>query len=254
VVHLIFHHDHRLRQIRQRLPRLSSPIRLKAFRSSSRNENRTPPPQRILDIGAGTGLLGRPLIAAGSTVIECDPSQLLLQQCNGHKVAARAENLPFTDESFDAVTAAQCWHWFDRIIAPREIHRVLKPQGRIAIIYQTYLRLPGNIAAASEQIILRHRPRWRHAGGVGINGQALKDLQTARFTQIESFSFDVEIPYTRDAWQGFIRTCSPVGPSLSADELARFDIDHAAMLLSGQKISRFPTVSSQQSQPALEAL
>jgi len=190
------------------------------------------PAQRILEIGAGTGLLGRPLIAGGSSVIECDTSQLLLQQCTGHRVAARAEELPFPAESFDAVTAAQCWHWFDRIAAPREIHRVLKPQGRIAIIYQTYLPLPGNVAAASEQIILRHRPGWRHAGGVGINGQALKDLQTARFTQIESFSFDVEIPFTRAAWQGFIRTCSPLGPSLSADELARFDNDHAAALQS----------------------
>jgi len=190
------------------------------------------PAQRILDIGAGTGLLGRPLIAAGSSVIECDPSQLLLQKCKGHRIAARAENLPFPANSFDAVTAAQCWHWFDRTIAPPEIHRVLRPQGRIAIIYQTYLPLPGNIAAASEAIILRHRPGWRHAGGVGINGQALKDLQTARFTEIESFSFDVEIPYTRDAWQGFIRTCSAVGPSLSVDELAHFDNDHAAALQS----------------------
>lgn len=187
--------------------------------------------QKILDIGAGTGLLTRHLTASGADVIQCDASIALLKLSSGRRIAGRAEHLPFADETFDAVTAGQCWHWFDRVAAPREIGRVLKPSGRIAIIYQTYLPIEGNIAAASEQVILRHRPRWRHAGGVGINGQALKDLQTARFGQIESFSFDVVIPFTREKWQGFIRTCSAVGPSLCDEDLAKFERDHAMVLL-----------------------
>jgi len=65
---------------------------------------------------------------------------------------------------------------------------------------------------------------------VGINGQALKDVQIAGFDEIESFSFDAAFAYTREAWRGFIRTCSAVGPSLSAEALARFDAEHAEML------------------------
>jgi hypothetical protein len=79
-------------------------------------------------------------------------------------------------------------------------------------------------------LILKYRPGWRHAGGVGINGQALKDVQVAGFEGIESFSFDAAFEYTRDAWRGFIRTCSAVGPSLSAEALSHFDAEHAAML------------------------
>jgi ubiquinone/menaquinone biosynthesis C-methylase UbiE len=45
--------------------------------------------------------------------------------------------LPFADNSFDVVTAAQCWHWFDRVQAPREILRVLRPNGSLAVVYQT---------------------------------------------------------------------------------------------------------------------
>ncbi len=187
--------------------------------------------QKILDIGAGTGLLSRHLAATGAEVMQCDASIALLKHSSGRRIAGRAEHLPFADESFDAVTAGQCWHWFDRLAAPKEIRSALRPGGRIAIIYQTYLPIEGNIAAASEEIILRYRPRWRHAGGVGINGQALKDLQTARFQQIESFSFDVDIPFTREQWQGFIRTCSAVGPSLTAEDLARFEEAHAKALL-----------------------
>ena len=187
--------------------------------------------QVILDVGAGTGLLGRRLARAGVRVIETDAKLELVREAWGaERLVARAEALPFGDEQFDAVTAGQCWHWFDRRVAPLEIRRLLKTGGRLAIIYQTYLPIEGNVAAASEAVILKYRPGWRHAGGVGINGQALKDMQGAGFDEIESFSFDATYGYTREAWRGFVRTCSAVGPSLPAEVVARFDAEHAEML------------------------
>jgi len=189
------------------------------------------PGQRILDIGAGTGLLGRGFLAAGAKVIECEPSVDLLRMAESpYRVAAAAETLPFEDHSFEAVTAAQCWHWFDRVAAPREIRRVLQPGGIIAIIYQTHLPLENTLAHATEELILKHRPRWRHAGAVGVNGQALKDLQSAGFVEIESFTFDVLISFTPIAWRGYVRTWSAVGPSMSADMLVRFDDELAELL------------------------
>src|SRR3954467_9522325 len=88
--------------------------------------------QFILDVGAGTGLLGRGLTAGGARVVESDASfELLRHATAGPRVVAKAERLPFGDRVFDAVTAGQSWHWFDRRVAPRESRRVLKPGGRV---------------------------------------------------------------------------------------------------------------------------
>src|SRR5262245_18395112 len=102
------------------------------------------PGQRVLDLGAGTGLFGAELTARACHVIHLDPSPGLLK--HPHAVVARAEAIPFADEAFDVVAAAQCWHWFDRALAPREILRVLKPAGRLAVVYQMYIPLPGSVA------------------------------------------------------------------------------------------------------------
>jgi hypothetical protein len=79
-------------------------------------------------------------------------------------------------------------------------------------------------------LILRHRPGWRHANSTGINGQVLRDMQASGFVEIESFSFDVEIPFSREAWRGFIRTTSPIGASMTPEQVERFDSEHAKLL------------------------
>lgn len=199
--------------------------------------------QTVLDVGAGTGLLARELQSRGCDVTLSDTSIELLRRVEeGARgaVVAPAECLPFAAESFDIVTAAQCWHWFDRTRAPFEIHRVLRPGGRLAAIYQTYIPLPGSVAEASERLILRYRRGWRHANSSGISGQVLRDMQVAGFVGIESFSFDVEIAFNHEQWRGYVRASSAVGASMPADELQRFDADHAALLRNWPAELRIP--------------
>jgi SAM-dependent methyltransferase len=200
------------------------------------------PEQSLLDVGAGSGALTSLLRRLGCKVIALDISRTLLTAANAgpHAVAARAERLPFAQESFDGAFAAQSWHWFDRQIAPPEILRVLRPGGVLAVLYQMYVPIPGTVAAATERLILEHQPRWRHANSAGINGQVLRDMQQHGFTGIESFSFDTLETFTHEQWRGFIRTTSAVGASMSADKLKAFDRAHADLLTPWPELLSIP--------------
>jgi ubiquinone/menaquinone biosynthesis C-methylase UbiE len=97
-------------------------------------------PVLVLDVAAGTGKLTRQLRAFGHRVVGLEPSVQMLNRLHlaGKEipvVAARAEALPFRPATFDAVTVAQAWHWFDRTAATAELARVLRPGGHAGILW-----------------------------------------------------------------------------------------------------------------------
>jgi SAM-dependent methyltransferase len=94
-------------------------------------------PVRVVDLGAGTGILTAALARLGADVVavEPDPSMLaeLGRQLPGVRaVEGRAEALPLPDRSVDAVLCGQAMHWFDLDRALPEIARVLTPGGVLA--------------------------------------------------------------------------------------------------------------------------
>lgn len=97
-------------------------------------------PAAVLDLGAGTGKLTRALVAAGHDVVAVDPSEPMLAQLRAvlPGVDARsgtAESLPLPDGAVDVVTVAQAYHWFNPRVALPEIARVLRPGGRLALVW-----------------------------------------------------------------------------------------------------------------------
>ncbi len=94
---------------------------------------------RVLDLAAGTGKLTRPLLASGLDVIAVEPQGELRESLIATIGAERvrdglAERIPLADDSVDAVTVADAFHWFDAPSALAEIHRVLRPAGGLAIL------------------------------------------------------------------------------------------------------------------------
>ncbi len=197
------------------------------------------PGQRLLDLGTGTGSLARQFAARGCTVIGLDPSEPMLEQARALDAQAgvpveyklgRAEETGFPDESFDVVTAGQCWHWFDRAAAGVEAHRILRPGGRMVIAHFDWIRLPGNVVEATEEVIIAFNPKWNGGYGSGIYPRWFADLTVAGFIDLESFTFDVAQPYSHEAWRGRVRASAGIAASLSEEEVERFDRDLADVL------------------------
>jgi SAM-dependent methyltransferase len=91
----------------------------------------------VLDLAAGTGKLTRPLAATGAAVIAVEPVAEMRARIGGgaQVLDGTAEAIPLEDASVDAVAVGQAFHWFDGPAALAEIHRVLRPGGALALIW-----------------------------------------------------------------------------------------------------------------------
>lgn len=91
------------------------------------------------DIGAGTGIAARLLGDRQLTVIAVEPNAAMREAALPHPNvtfhAAAAEDTQLPEHSFDLITCCQAFHWFDTPLALTEFQRILKPGGRLALLW-----------------------------------------------------------------------------------------------------------------------
>lgn len=98
------------------------------------------PGAAAVDLGAGTGKFTRLLLQTGARVTAIEPvdamrAQLLSNLPGVSALAASAQSMPLADASFDVVACAQAFHWFATGEALHEIGRVLRPGGRLGLVW-----------------------------------------------------------------------------------------------------------------------
>ena len=198
--------------------------------------------QRVLDLGTGTGVLPRNMYKFGAdwTGTDISPEQIeqakLLAKAVGMKIDFRAvptealsSQPDFEKDAFDVITACQCFWYFDHEKVMPLLADLLKPNGKLVILYMAWLPEEDEIAGQSEKMILKYSPKWSGAGEhrheIWVPEVAYKYFEKEAHEE-----YDLKVPFTKEAWHGRIKASRGIGASLSPQELERWDKEHRELL------------------------
>ena len=185
-----------------------------------------------LDLGTGTGILPQNMYNPNAKITGADISEEQIRLAHENAVqngwhidyiAASAEKTGLPDKSFDFITAAQCFWYFDREAIKAEILRMIKPGGKFIKIYMDWC-LDDEIAGKSVRLVKQHNPDW-DAGDKGEQ-DLYDDLFPGRVTEC----FICEIPFTRGSWHGRMCACRGTLASMSKPQFEEWSAAHQKML------------------------
>lgn len=155
------------------------------------------PGRAVLDVGAGTGKLARLLVPSGARVLAVEPVEAMAERlcalvAQVELVGGAAESIQLPDAAVDAVTCGQSFHWFATRRAVAELVRVLRPAGRLALVWnewsydaavQPWL---GGLGALFDELAGPDTPRSRTgAWRAPLDGGPFTDLGRTSFANDE---------------------------------------------------------------------
>ena len=140
-----------------------------------------------------------------------------------------AEDISFSDNSFDAITACQCFWYFNHKTVMPKFYRMLKKEGNILILYMAWLPFEDKIAGASENLVLKYNPNWSGAGET-IHQIDIPSCYKENFEFVHHEEFTLRIPFTRESWHGRMKACRGVGASLTEKEISMWEQEHRTLL------------------------
>ena len=194
--------------------------------------------QDALDLGTGTGVIPRNMYPYGARWTGADISENQIAYAKElsreadmdiRYVVSPAEEVDFPEESFDVVTACQCFLYFDQSVVLPKIHRMLKEGGHFCELFMAWLPEESEIANASEELVLKYNPSWTGAHMTRVPLQPLSwcgDL----FEVSGLLAFDVPVTFTRESWHGRMKACRGTYASLGPDKIAAWEKEHKAYL------------------------
>jgi SAM-dependent methyltransferase len=172
------------------------------------------PASTVVDLGAGTGKLTRLLVPAGARVIAVEPIPEMRAHIDGaaEVLDGTAEAIPLPDGSADVVTVAQAFHWFDLDRALPEIHRVLREDGSLVLVWNMR-DLDDPVQRGVEDLL---RPLRDNVPGQVLGAWREPLARSALFGRVTVGEFKYEQRFTTDdlcdrvASTSFVAALSPV--------------------------------------------
>ena len=185
-----------------------------------------------LDLGCGTGVLPQNLYNPNAEIFAADISkeQILFAKesakINGQKInyiVSPAEKTNLPDKSFNCITAAQCFWYFDRKAIKKEIKRLLKPKGKFIKVYLTWLK-EDVIASKSTALTKEYNNGW------SAESSGAKDMFDDLFEGRVTESFYCDLPFTRESWHGRMCACRGTLASMDKETFEKWSKEHQKML------------------------
>ncbi len=105
----------------------------------------------VADVGSGTGFLTQLFLDNGNQTYGIEPNTPMREAAefylknypNFISINASAEHTTLPTNSIDYIVVGQAFHWFDKTKAKQEFQRILKPNGRIILIWNQRLKSEG---------------------------------------------------------------------------------------------------------------
>ena len=192
--------------------------------------------QRVLDLGTGTGVIPRNRYKYGAKWTGTDISENQIIQAkelsSGMDIeyyTMSAEQLDFPDEAFDVITACQCFWYFNHEEIIPNLYRILKPGGRIVVLYMAWLPYEDKIAGESEKLVLKYSPDWSGARETR-HPIFIPECYMEKFDLVYHNEYDLPVHFTRESWNGRMKACRGVGASLSQSEIIKWEEEHTELL------------------------
>lgn len=144
----------------------------------------------IADIGSGTGISAELFLKNGNSVFGVEPNyamreaaeKLLSAYGNFRSINATAEETTLPINSIDLIICAQAFHWFDIPKVKIEFKRILKPTGRICLIWNERI-LDGNpFLVAYEKLLLKYGTDYKKVRHENIDEKKLNEFFESGYT------------------------------------------------------------------------
>jgi SAM-dependent methyltransferase len=168
----------------------------------------------VLDVGCGTGIAARQIARRGARVLGVELAPRMAEIARGHGTdveIAAFESWDAAGRTFDRVTSAQAWHWLDLPVATAKAASVLRPGGKLCLIWNAGFPSE-DLADALEAVYADVVPPSSHRLFRGYAADRSSDAKTGIDAEIDAVSAETDFgapterwfpwtrAYTRDEW------------------------------------------------------
>jgi SAM-dependent methyltransferase len=161
------------------------------------------PESVVVDIGSGTGILSRQIQARCAYLYAIEPNREMRKASLEHLrdfdhvvvLEGRAENTGLRQDSVDLIVAAQAFHWFDTFWTYEEWGRILRPHGRVALVWNERATGIDEFHQAYEQLLLDYGTDYRAVDHRRYNLSAIQQFLEPETLVAERFDHAQELDF-----------------------------------------------------------